>query len=370
MYFIKQKRVEFSHRDKEGGRMEKTYKGKELKFDTNGRSRTVKFATKERLAKVNPKNLALYEQYIRSCTIKNKDVKDTTYRTYRSYFNIFLCYIMEYWDNFDLLDEEFLEEQMVDVMEGFIGFLQEDLGNKKKAVNTKLSAVSSFYIWATKRRKIKAHPFDGKLDRMQQAGDEKVISEYYLNREEIEQIEAELALCELSGSEYDWIDRMLWHILFDSACRIGAAEKLSISSLDLEQNAFLKIREKRGKIVSIPFTPSTGELIKKYIEFRNELGVDCDDFFFAKYNGQWQGMSKQSIHARIKKIGYIVGIGDFRPHCIRKSRLNEVAEKDINLAKTLANHESLDTTSRFYTKKKDQTETLNEIMKLQQVKIE
>ena len=345
--------------------METKKDGKELKFDTKGRGKTVKFATKARMVKVNPKNIAAYEQYIRSCSIKNKDVVSTTYRTYRSYFNIFLCYIMEYHDNFYILDEDFIETEMVDVMEGFIAFLQEELGNHGKTINTKISAVSSFYLWATKRRKIKQHPFENRLERIANTQEEKVVSEYFLTREQVSEIEAELSLCENCASDYDWIDRVLWHIAFDSACRIGALEKLTMESLDLEKNSFMKIREKRGKIVSIPFTPETGEIIKKYIEYRKELGVDCDAFFYARYKGQWQAMSKQSIHTRIKKMGYIIGLGDFRPHCIRKTRLNQVGEFDINLAKTLANHESLDTTSRFYMKKKDQTETLETIMKLE-----
>jgi integrase/recombinase XerC len=75
-------------------------------------------------------------------------------------------------------------------------------------------------------------------------------------------------------------------------------------------------------------------------------------------------MSKQSISKRVKKIGYIVGLGDFRPHCIRKTRLNQIGQQDIQLAKQMANHESIDTTARFYMEKQDQSEVLEKVDEL------
>lgn len=338
-----------------------------LKFKTAGRAKTVRYVNKERLARVNPDNIKIYEQYLRTSILKNKDVADTTYKVYRSCMNIFLCYIEENWDNFYLLDEDFLEENMIDVMESFMGFLQEELGNGKKAINTKVSAVSSFYGWAAKRRKIKAHPFDGRLDRMKGAQDEKIIAEYFLSKDEVRQITEELELCDQSFSDYDKQDQVIWNVAFDSACRIGALGGLKISHLDFDKNCFTNTREKRGKMVNIPFTPYTAEILKEFLKLREELGVDCDSLFYVNVGGKWQGMSKQSISKRVKKMGYIIGIGDFRPHCIRKTRLNQVAKYDINKAKLLANHESLDTTSRFYTEHEDQSDVLESIMELEKM---
>lgn len=339
---------------------------KEYTRQRKGRGRTVKYATAERLSKVNPSNIKEYEKYIRSNVVKNKDVANTTYKVYRSYFNIFLCYIMENHDNFDILDEEILEFEMIDIMEGFISFLQDELGNNKKSINTKLSAVSSFYVWAVKRRKLKAHPFDGRLDRMKGAQDEKIISEYFLTEDEVEQIEAELSMAGTAFSDYDLMDKLIWHIAFDSACRIGALADLKISNLDMEKRRFTNVREKRGKMVSIPFYPHTAKYLQEYLDQREALGVDCDELFYSTRGGQWNGMSNQAISNRIRKMGYIIGLADFRPHCIRKTRLNMIAKLDINKAKVLANHESLDTTARFYTEKQDSSDALDEIMALEQ----
>ena len=340
---------------------------RDLKYDTAGRAKTVKYATKERKARINPKNITDYQSYIKTSVMRNRDVKDTTYKVYQSYFNIFLCYIEEYWDNFYILDEEFIEENMIDVMEGFMGFLQGELNNGKKAINTKLSAVSSFYIWAVKRRKIRSHPFENRLERMANAGEEKIISEYFLTEAQVADIVLELSNAGQEGIDYDKMDQLIWHIAYDSACRIGALSKLTVSSYieDEKGYRFDNIREKRSKMVSIPISPATREIYLEFLKLREELGVDCDELFYVKTVDGYQGMSKQSISTRIKKMGYIIGIGDFRPHCIRKTRLNQVAKYDINKAKLLGNHESLDTTSRFYTEKEDQADVLNSIMELE-----
>ena len=332
-----------------------------------GRGKTVRYATVERMAKVNQENLKVYEQYIKSNVVKNKDVAKTTYKVYRSYFNIFLCFIMEHRDNFYILDEDILEDDMVEVMEEFIGFLQDELGNNKKTINTKLSAVSSFYGWAVKRRKIKTHPFDGRLDRMQNAQEEKIISEYFLNQEEVDTIVDALSHVGEPTCDKDMIDKMLWHIAFDSACRVGALHGLKVSNLELDKRRFVNVREKRGKIVSIPFSPATADIIREHLEQRKVLGIDCDELFYTRRGDGWAGMSTQGISSRVRKFGHIIGIADFRPHCIRKTRLNMVFKKNAVLAQQLANHSDMSTTQKHYTEKEDQSDVFKKIEELDSI---
>lgn len=333
----------------------------DLKYQTTTDRKIVRYATKARMAKVNPRNIKIYDRYIRSRVIHNSDVKGTTYKVYHSYMNIFMCYIAEEWDNFYLLDEEFLEEEMLDVMEAYMAFLAEECGNGKKVINTKISAISSFYIWAAKRRMIKSHPFDGKLDRIKGAQDEKRISVHFLHEDQIKEITNALAQDKSTLNKYDEQDELIWNIAFDSACRIGALQRLTVSSLNLEKKRFENIREKRGKIVNIPFTDRTKQLIIDYLAWREANCIETDAFF---YNHEHKSMSKQALSMRIRKIGEIIGIGDFRAHSIRKSRLNQIGQKNIDLAKQLAHHESMDTTARFYMEKKDESETLQEINEL------
>lgn len=327
----------------------------------------VRYVTKEKLEKVNKKNKLLYKSYQTSRLASNNDVRDTTYKVYQSYMNQFLVYLMEYWDNIDLYSDEF-QEMAIDIMEGFMVFCQEELGNNKKVINTKLSAVSSFFHWSVRRNRITHHPFDGKLERMQGAKDEKIIAEHFLTKEEVEKITKTLEKRE----GYDIIDQLIWNIMMDSANRVGAVEKLTISSLDLENGMFVNIREKRGKMVEVAFSDYTKEIIKEYLELRKEEmdNLESDAFFVTKYNGEWNQMSKNAIQSRIKQIGFILDLDDFRSHSIRKTALNLAHELtgDLALVAELANHNSIETTQQSYIRPRSKAEIRAELDKIRKSK--
>lgn len=328
-------------------------------MQTKGRGKTVRYVTEEKKKKINPKNIKEYDKYLRSYSISKPGTKDTTLKVYKSSFYIWLTFISEHWDNFYILDEEFMEDNMLDVMEDFIYFCQNTLNNNGKAVNTKLSTVSSFYHFMVKRRTIKSHPFDGRLDRVN-TSEEKIIAEHFLVQKEVDKIKDELIKVygeDYSGA-YDPIDDMLFNIAFDSAGRIRALSQLGYSSLGKDRNGtpiFSNIREKRGKIVPIPIEEDTyARLNTQYLEWRKSKGIECDEIFPVFDKGEWQGMSIQSMSARIKKIGHILGIGDFRAHSIRKTKLNIVSDEyGIESAQVLANHADIGTTKKFYTEQED-----------------
>ena len=149
----------------------------------------VRYFTKDKKDLISKSNVALYAKYLQSSIIKNRDVQKTTYLVYKNYFDQFLVYLSENHDNIGLYSDEYMDNA-VDIMEGFIDFCQTTLGNNKKVINTKLSAVSSFYLWSIKRREggMTSHPFDKKLDRMANAKDEHIINSYFLTRAQVDEI--------------------------------------------------------------------------------------------------------------------------------------------------------------------------------------
>lgn len=329
----------------------------------------VKYFTKDKIAIISQSNLQKYKKYLQSCIIRNKDVKDTTYKIYENYFTQFLVYLAENWDNVDLYSEDFMDNA-VDIMEGYMSFCQDVLLNHKKNINTKLSAVSSFYIWSAKRGYVKYHPFQGKLDRMKGQNEEHIIDSYFLSEEQVRTIRTTLA----ESDEYDIQDQLLFEIAYNSANRIGALERLTISSLSLDEMVFTGIREKEGYIVDVVFEDLAKELIEEWISMRQD-GYDklsLDAFFITKHRGEWHAMSRTCMYNKIKKYGTIVGINNFRPHCIRKSRLNNIYEEtgDLSLAADLANHKSTETTRSFYTKKRSKSEVRDKINALRNKAVE
>lgn len=327
-----------------------------------------RYFTKEKKAKINPKSIKAYDKYLKSNIIKNKDVKETTYKVYQNYMNQFLVYLEEEWENVFLHDDEFMENA-VDIMEGFIDFCQEKLGNNKKVINTKLSAVSTYFLWAVKRGMLENHPFDKKLDRMKGANDEKLINHYFLTQDEVNFVTNALEedILKEKGRKFDIQDLLIWHIMIESANRNGAISKLTLSSLDLEEMMFTEIREKRGKMVEVTFEEGTAELIKQWLEIRKEKdNLECDALFIIKRNGTYHRMSQTSIYMRVRKIGTILGLDDLHPHCLRKTAGNRIVEEtnDLTLAQEFLNHSDVSTTQKHYVKPKSKAEIREKLRRI------
>ena len=328
----------------------------------------VKYFTEERKSKINPDNIKLYDRYLKSSILKNKDVENTTYKVYKNYMDMFLVFLSEQWDNIGLYDPEFFKNS-IDVIEGYMGFCQETLHNNKKVINTKISTISSFYLWSLKRRLIDRHPFDKQIDRMKGASEEKIINSYFLNDEEIEKVSQ--GITEENG--YDIIDKLLWNIMLDSANRIGAIDNLKLSNLDIENCMFTDIREKRGYRVEVVVSEPTMKLIEEWLEQRKSMdNLEVDAFFISNYGGEYRQMTKSTLQYRIKSIGKILGLEDFHSHCIRKTTLNNIYDKtgDLSLAAEMGNHKSTETTRSSYIKPKSKTEIRDKIKELMDKKKE
>ena len=320
----------------------------------------VKYFTKDKEKYLNHDNWKKYQKYLQSNIIKNQDVKDTTYKRYEGLFRHFLMWLGENYGDLGLYSDEFMENA-VDIMEGYIMFCQEILLNHKKIINMKISAVSSFYIWSMKRGFVKYHPFDGKLDRMKKANEEKVLTSYFLTEDQVQTIRRELS----ENDKYSIQDQILFEVSFDSANRIGALLRLQLSKLDIDNNMFVDIREKEGYRTQVVFGNVAKELIQEWLEMRkNDYDhLEVDSLLINKYKGKWKPMGEDAIRNRMRKFGDIVGISDFRPHCQRKSRLNLVYEEtgDLALAAELANHKSTETTRAFYCRPKTKAEVMDKI---------
>jgi integrase/recombinase XerC len=326
----------------------------------------IKYFTKDKLALINPDNQKKYDKYLNSNIIKNRDVKDTTYLVYKNYMSHFLVYLAENYDNIDLYGEEFMENA-VDIMEGYISFLQDTLKNNKKVINTKLSTVSSFYGWSLKRKYIDKHPFDKQLDRMKGANEEKIINSYYLDEDQMKLVTETLK----TDDKYDIQDNLIWNIMLDSANRVGAIANLTLSSLDLDNMLFENIREKRGYRVEVIFEEETKEIIEEWLVQRKEMdNLEVDSLFITKHLGQYRPMSKGTIQERVKKIGEVLGLDDFHSHCIRKTKLNDVYRStgDLALAATLGNHKSVETTRQAYIKPQSKSEVRDKIAQMRKKK--
>ena len=126
------------------------------------------------------KNWKIYEEYLNSCIARNEAVKNTTYRTYTNSMKQFIEYLKKYEKNKYLLGKDTLKSA-VGILEKYIRHCREKLNNNARTINNKITAISSFYIWAVKRDLIAVHPFRDKLDRLKVTDTEKRRKSYYLS---------------------------------------------------------------------------------------------------------------------------------------------------------------------------------------------
>lgn len=328
----------------------------------------VKYFTEEKRKYINQENLQKYKKYLQSNIIKNQDVKDTTYKRYEGLFMHFLMWLGEFYGDIDLYSEDFTDNA-VDIMEAYMLFCQETLLNHKKIINMKVSAVSSFFIWSTKRGYIKYHPFDGKLDRMKKANEEQILNHYFLTEEQIAEIRKDLYKTE--DNKWTIQDQLLFELALFSGNRIGALQRLTLSSLNLDEMVFENIREKEGYRVEVSFDETCKDMIETWLHMRKEDfdHLECDALFVHKYKDVWKPWEQGMIHDRMRKFGEIIGISDFHCHCMRKTAINQIYEQtgDLNLASQWANHKSSAVTQMAYIRPQSKSD-LREKLKVLRVK--
>jgi integrase/recombinase XerC len=322
----------------------------------------VKYFTDDKLNLINAENQKKYDRYLKSNVIKNREVESTTYKVYKNNFDHFLVFLAENYNNLDLYSNEFMENA-VDIMEDYMLFLQTTMHNNKKTINNKIASISSFYLWSTKRKLIPYHPFDKKLDRMKGAQDEHIINSYFLTHEQIIEIRKGLE----DESKFDIQDKIIFEVFLESANRVGAISKLTLSSMNLDNMIFEGIREKRGYRVEVLISELARDLIEEWLALRKESmdNLEIDALFITKYKDEYKQMSYGTIQSRIKNIGKIVGIDDFHAHCMRKTKLNDIYETtgDLTMASAYANHKGSDVTL-LYIKPKSKTELRDKIMEM------
>ena len=262
-------------------------------------------------------NVEIYTQYLNSCKSSNYETWGTTYFTYINNFKLFLIWFEENYKNRYLLSKDILIE-MPQIIEEYRNHCR-SIGNSKRTLMNKTTSISSFFLWCVRRNKCKFHPFDKKLDRLKFSEKDKIRKNYFLNTEQILTVRL---FMKFQSKKYDIQDRILWELFLDSAYRITAIQNLKLEQLRLEEGYFEGVKEKEGYIVHAFFFEKCKILLKEWIKFREDNGIDSEWIFITKYGSIFKQMSQGTIRNRVKKMGFILDIQDLYPHSLRKTAIN------------------------------------------------
>lgn len=286
-------------------------------------------------------NTSIYNEYLNSNLAKNSD-SPRTYNTYKTAMLQFIIFLEEEYDGIYLLSKEFVK-RTIEILEDFIVFCLKR-GNNKQTVNNKLTAISSFFIWAVKREYLKSHPFQYRIDRLRITETDKRRKSYFLTMEEI--IKARVIMS--MNKNFDIQDRLLWEIFLDSANRISAIQSLKIKQLDLDNGLFKNVIEKGNIVTDVVFFKDTEIVLKEWLEYREKNNIDSEFLFITYYKDKWNQMTQSTIRKRIKKIGKILGYNLY-PHTLRKTAINQISKLiDLETASEFANHNDIKTTKNHY----------------------
>lgn len=306
------------------------------------------------------KNKEIYYVYLQSKTSKSLDTIDTTFKTYKNNMKLFLEWFHNYDKGYYLLERKMLDE-FPEIMDRFSLYCLQVRGNNKVTVNNKIVALSSFYIWARRNRKILFNPVLD-IERQQKWRQDKRRNSYFLTIEQVKHIKK---IMNENPQKYDLRSRLIFHIFIDSAIRIGELMRLKISNLDIENAVFRGIRQKGGELRDVNISDETRRLLHEYLIWRKQNNITIDELLVTRYNGAYKAMSRETIRARVKDIGKIVDIDDLYPHTLRKTVVNIISRLgNIEDGALIAHHKNTNVTKEHYVEELSASEKAERISKL------
>ena len=288
---------------------------------------------KAKLEMINPENRALLQRYKMDMSMRN--LSEKTQEHYTLDLNQWFIYILDNQGNkaaTEITDDEITE---------FLYFCKTG-GNNSERIRVRIATISAFYKFLRKRRIIKENPTEF-IDRPKIG--HRIIRQTYLNREQI-------ALMREKLIEYGNPELRLYATLsLSTMARVSAIASIRWDQIDMESKSIRGVLEKEAKIVDLYFSDECKYLLQELKAEREEKGIDDYGFVF---KGRKRGthITSTTLNGWCHKIGRMIGIESLHPHDYRHSgatllKNSGMALEDVSI---LLNHESTDTTKRFYIK--------------------
>lgn len=311
---------------------------------SEGKRRYVRYATEEKIQKINEKNKRLIEKYFNA---KMQNLSDSSRVSYQSDFNQLLVYIMENFGNqyiIDIIEDD--PNEIIDILEDFIAFCVRELGNNERRIQRRMASISSFFIFLRKRyrEKVKENPLEF-LERPKIGkGEKPQIKQTFLTKEQVEKIRRGLK------KKDDLQLTLFFEFGLSTMARANAIANVKISQIDFKQNRVTDVLEKEGYLVNLFPSKLTMKLIREWIAYRKKMGINDEYLFITKYRGEWGKVAKNTLqNSWIKKIGEIIKT-DLHCHDLRHSGSNLLHKSGVSIMtiSKLLNHRGIQVTQDHY----------------------
>lgn len=304
-------------------------------------SKKIKFTNAEKLEKINPETLKLWQKYKIDMALRELSPKSI-----EGYYNDLTHLWIYTYDNFDNISITELDE---DQLTEFFYYCKSE-GNNSRRIKRRMSSVAAFYKFLRKKKIILENPMEY-IDRP--AKDTDVIQQTFLSAEQVKLLFEKLnELVDNSqnvNDRHNALKQRCYAVLsLSTMARVNAVSSITWEQIDFESRTISDVLEKEGKIVTLYFSEYTKQLLLELRAFRENNNIEDWGFVLPGANGSHT--TPGTLTAWCKKIGALIDVPTLHPHDFRHSgsqlmKLNGAAVEDIS---ALLNHAGTDVTIKYY----------------------
>lgn len=299
------------------------------------RSKRIELYDPAKLAQVNPENVRLLEKYKVDMAVR--DLAASTQEQYIQNLRQWFIWIMENQGNRSVLEME------DDDITSFLYYCKSE-GNNAARMKLRTSVISAFYKFLRKKRLLTTNPTEfiespKKLT--------PITVQTFLTPEQVALMREKLI------EHGDTQLRLYATLSLSTMARLSAIASLRWNQVDTQTCIIHDVLEKEGKIVDLYFNEEVKLLLEELKSQRERSGKSDNGWVF--YTGRTtptRHINNGTLNAWCKAIGEMIGVPTLHPHDFRHSGATLLKNAGMSLedVSVLLNHESTDTTKKFYIK--------------------
>lgn len=284
---------------------------------------------------INAENVQLLERFKIDMAIR--ELAPLTQQRYISDLKGWFVFILEHQKNRSVID--MIDEDITEYL-----FWCKSQGNNANRMKFRISVVSTFYKFLRKKRLLTGNPTEF-IEAPKRVVP--ITVQTYLTSEQVALMREKLV--ESRNTQL----RLYATLSLSTMARVSAIASLRWNQIDLNNCVITGVPEKEGKIVDIYFNDEVKQLL---LSLKSErLAKGRDDKGWLWYTGRCTEdthIHKNTLWEWCKKIGKMIGVESLHPHDFRHSGATLLRNAGMTLEdiSILLNHESTDTTQKFYVK--------------------
>lgn len=270
-----------------------------------------------------------------------------TINSYRDTMNSLLDFIVDYLD-IDIMDVEF-KIITVDVMNAFIKKIESN-GNSDSTINQRISAIRSFYKYASIMDITKVI-YRNEICKIP-------LRKVNITRKKLDYLKVEhiQLLMEMPNTnvKIGVRDLCIIAILYDGGLRISELKEAKVNDVHVDSGkSYITVKGKGKKYRNVPLSDKTINIFKKYFDIYYEQKADNEDYlFYTIIHENKNKMSDDNINAILKKYAKKAHMIDssfplnIHAHIIRHSRAMHLYQGGVELplVSQWLGHEQIQTT--------------------------